>query len=46
MAKDDLTGNMATENVISYFKDHHSALSLDMQTFQKSMEIAVEIFPT
>lgn len=46
MAKDDLTGNMATENVISYFKDHHPTLSLDMQAFQNSMEIALEIFPS
>ena len=45
MAKDDLTGNMATENLLSYFDQHKIDLSLDKNHFDESMKIALEIFP-
>lgn len=46
MAKDDLTGNMATENLLSYFQDIELELDLDMDAFAKSMKIASEVFPS
>ncbi|HNA41919.1 MAG TPA: hydroxymethylglutaryl-CoA lyase, partial [Saprospiraceae bacterium] len=45
MAKDDLTGNMPTENLIQYFTDKRVELNLNMEAFYKSMEIALQIFP-
>lgn len=45
MAKDDLTGNMPTENLIQYFADKRVELNLNMEAFYKSMEIALQIFP-
>lgn len=42
MAKDDLTGNMPTENVLNYFSDN---LDLDMEAFAKAMKICDRIFP-
>jgi hydroxymethylglutaryl-CoA lyase len=45
MAKDDLTGNMATENVVSYFFDEKINLNLDYQEFIQGMSLALETFP-
>lgn len=45
MAKDDLTGNMATENMVYYFDEHGVDLKIDYKAFNKSMQLAVEVFP-
>ena len=44
MAKDDLTGNMATENLLQYFEDKNINLSLDKIEFDKAMNLALKIF--
>ena len=41
MAKDELVGNMPTENLITYFKDE---LELNMQEFKNSLLFSAEIF--
>ena len=46
MAKDDLVGNMPTENLIYYFEDQGIELSLNRKEFLKAMGIATETFPT
>ena len=43
MANDDLVGNLATENIVSYFKGNEP-LGLDENAFKESMALAVEIF--
>lgn len=45
MAKDDLTGNMPTENLLSYFDEQEVELGLNKTAFQESMELAVNTFP-
>lgn len=45
MAKDDLTGNMPTENILSYFDENNIDLGLDEMEFIKAMTIANEVFP-
>lgn len=45
MAKDDLTGNMATENLFYYFSETGETLPVDSVEFVKSMSLAGEIFP-
>lgn len=45
MAKDDLTGNMATENLIYYFDEVDAGLEIDRSAFGKSMNMALEVFP-
>jgi hydroxymethylglutaryl-CoA lyase len=45
MASDELTGNMPTENLISYFKANNIPTSLDKQAFNDSMIIAGQTFP-
>jgi hydroxymethylglutaryl-CoA lyase len=45
MAKDDLTGNMATENLIQYMKEHHLGFQPNDIAFANAMGIALEIFP-
>ncbi len=44
MAKDELTGNMATENVIQYFENKRVALHLNKPSFNKAMKMALKIF--
>lgn len=44
MAKDDLTGNMATENVISYFDTNKVPTHLSMDAFRKAMEESSAVF--
>lgn len=45
MAKDDLTGNMATENLISYFTETSESLNIDYQQFIRSLSMANDVFP-
>ncbi len=45
MAKDDLTGNMATENLVSYFSEASVPLSIDFQQFIRSLSQANDVFP-
>jgi hydroxymethylglutaryl-CoA lyase len=45
MAKDDLTGNVATENLLFFFDEMGIELGLDRRAFGKSMAMAQEIFP-
>ena len=46
MATDDLTGNMATENLIQYFNQNKIELGLDSGEFKQSMFDALTVFPT
>lgn len=46
MAKDDLTGNIATERLLSYLKSRNVDTSLDMQAFDKAMLMSVDVFPS
>lgn len=45
MAKDDLTGNMPTENMVYYFDDIPEATGIDKEELKKAMEMAAGIFP-
>lgn len=45
MAKDDLTGNMPTENLISYLNKHNIEHGLNEEAFAKCMQMADTIFP-
>lgn len=45
MARDELTGNMATENLIEYFKMHQIAHEIDENAFISSMRAAIDVFP-
>lgn len=45
MAKDDLTGNMPTENMVSYFESIGQETGLDKKAFARAMDTAVRIFP-
>ena len=45
MAKDELTGNMATENMVRYFDKIGEDLDFDHTTFEKSLLKAAEVFP-
>lgn len=45
MAKDDLTGNMATENMVYYFLDRQIPTGLDLEQFGKAVAMAERIFP-
>lgn len=45
MAKDKLTGNMATENVLYYLDKHKIENRLDYNIFSKGMELALDVFP-
>lgn len=45
MAKDELTGNMATENMVSYFDKIGENLQLDHKAFEASLRKASEVFP-
>ncbi|MFT6167100.1 MAG: hydroxymethylglutaryl-CoA lyase, partial [Vicingaceae bacterium] len=43
MAADDLTGNMATENLVSYFKEESVDLGLSNKLFEKAKEQANKV---
>lgn len=45
MATDDLTGNMATENIISYLNENNIEHGLNEKAFNKAMMMSLEIFP-
>lgn len=45
MAKDDLTGNMATENMIFFFDEVDAPLKIERPAFARSMMMALEVFP-
>lgn len=45
MAKDDLTGNMATENLLAYFMATDEVLNIDYQQFIRSLSMANDVFP-
>jgi hydroxymethylglutaryl-CoA lyase len=44
MAADDLTGNIATENVITYLKQIKGNISIDENEFAKALSVADEVF--
>ena len=44
MATDSLTGNIATENMISYLEQKGEKLNLDMQAWQEAMEYSNRVF--
>jgi len=44
MAKDELTGNIATENVISYLQSQNVSLELDLGKFQEAMDYSEKVF--
>jgi hydroxymethylglutaryl-CoA lyase len=44
MAKDDLTGNIATETMIDYFVNQKLDLGLDLDVFGESLSLSDEIF--
>jgi hydroxymethylglutaryl-CoA lyase len=44
MAKDDLTGNMPMEKMISYFDEHKIETGINDTAFKESMNIAKEVF--
>ena len=45
MAKDDLTGNMPTENMLAYFNEQKVATGIDSNLFLESMVAAADVFP-
>lgn len=45
MAADTLTGNMATENLLSYFKKNRIATGIDENAFAEAMQMAALTFP-
>jgi len=45
MAKDDLTGNMPTEEMIAYFDSKSIEHGVDEMEFGKSMSLALSVFP-
>jgi hydroxymethylglutaryl-CoA lyase len=45
MAKDELTGNMPTEKVLSYFKEQSIETGMDEKAFQEAMEMSSGVFP-
>lgn len=44
MAEDDLVGNLATENLLEYFKKNDLEIPLNQDHFSKAFDIASEIF--
>jgi hydroxymethylglutaryl-CoA lyase len=45
MAKDELTGNMAMENMLHYLQENAYDLKVDEAAFKKAMQMAVNTFP-
>lgn len=45
MAKDDLTGNLATETILSYLKEQKVNTGINEAEFVKALAMADEIFP-
>lgn len=44
MAKDDLVGNMATEEMINYFEVHNIPTDLDMKAFHQAIDMVTTVF--
>ncbi len=44
MASDDLTGNIATESVVAYLKEHQIETGLNEEALVKSMQLANKVF--
>jgi len=44
MAKDELTGNMPTEHLLSYFDERKIDLGINRDAFLNSMSIVPEVF--
>jgi hydroxymethylglutaryl-CoA lyase len=44
MATDKLTGNMPTENLISYFRTNNINLNLDINAFKNALELSSSVF--
>lgn len=45
MAKDDLTGNMPTENLVAYFDEKKEEIGLNRQYLTEAMQLAANVFP-
>lgn len=45
MAKDDLTGNMPTERLLSWFDENNVSHGVDMEEFDKAMSKSLAVFP-
>ena len=45
MATDDLTGNMATETMLAYFNEINIGTNIDTVEFDKSVNLALNVFP-
>lgn len=45
MAKDELVGNLATENILAYLENQGIKTGIDPTEFSKALKIADEIFP-
>jgi hydroxymethylglutaryl-CoA lyase len=45
MAKDDLVGNLATENLVSYFDKINESLTINREAFTRSLLKASATFP-
>ncbi|WP_422353859.1 hydroxymethylglutaryl-CoA lyase [Roseivirga pacifica] len=45
MAKDDLTGNIATEQMIAYFNKQQIETGLNQDEFARAMEMSLDVFP-
>lgn len=45
MAKDELTGNMAMENMLFYLWEHEFLLEIDRQAFNDSVALSGTVFP-
>ncbi|MBA3971178.1 MAG: hydroxymethylglutaryl-CoA lyase, partial [Bacteroidetes bacterium] len=45
MATDKLTGNMATENLLSYLRKNNIKTGIDEQAFAEAMRLSANIFP-
>ena len=44
MAADDLTGNIATENLLGYLQSQNELLGLDLAKFQEAMDYSGKVF--
>jgi hydroxymethylglutaryl-CoA lyase len=45
MAKDDLVGNIATENIVGFMEKNKVALNLNKEAFKRALHLASETFP-
>jgi hydroxymethylglutaryl-CoA lyase len=45
MAKDELTGNMATEKIITYFDSLSIDVKIDKDMFASAIQLSTEVFP-